>query len=409
MSSAADSLKQAANEAPADEPSQKKVKIEEPNKSQTDNGAITTAKNDSSSTEGGGGGGAAAAAAAAETTAKAGLNNNNNSDVKNNKTIPTKATAAVNGAGQGKGSSSVAEAEVVEDLDDDDDGDDDDELDSLEMGVYGPKISEKLEQVSHIQSEICNLNEKASEEILTVEQKFNKLRRPHFEKRNEILKEIPNFWLTSMANHPMIAPMIESAEDEDCLHYMVNLDVEEFEDIKSGYKLKLHFVDNPYITNEIITKEFQVLSSDDPQVPSTLDKPIEYKDTPQGQKLKLIVEASLEASRQASRVASRVPNQEVPPQSFFAWLTESGTDEIAEILKDQIWPNPLEFFFATPDPYEIDEDDSDDEDEDIDDEDLDDENDADDEDLENLGVDYDEELADEADDEDIEDYDEEVE
>lgn len=384
MSSAADSLKQAANEAPANEPTHKRVKIdEEPNKSNsTDNGP--TAKNDSSSIDGGG--------VPDSTSSGLANNNNNGNDVKNNKTIPSK---AVSGAAKPLEVSS-------EGLDDDDD----DELDSIEMGAYDPKISDKLEQVGHIQAEICNLNEKASEEILKVEQKYNKLRRPHFEKRNEILKEIPNFWLTSMANHPMIAPMIENAEDEDCLHYMVNLDVEEFEDIKSGYKLKLHFVDNPYITNKIITKEFQVLSLEDTTAPSTLEKPIEYKDTPEGQGLKQIVEASIASSANTQEGRhSRLPSQ-VPPTSFFAWLTESGTDEIAEILKDQIWPNPLEFFFRTPETYEID-DDSDDEDEEIDDEDLDDEDDGDEHELDTLEVEYDdEELGDEADDEEVEDYDE---
>lgn len=365
MSSAANSLKQAAGEAPADEPTQKKVKIEEPKDS---NKPSVTAKSDSSS-EGYG--------------SNVGSNNNNNNSSSGDakKTIPSK---AVNGGSQEP--SQQPPSEILDEEDDD--------LDSLEMGAYGPKISEKLEQVSNIQSEICNLNEKASEEILKVEQKFNKLRRPHFEKRNEILKEIPNFWLTSMANHPIIAPMIETPEDEDCLHYMVNLDVEEFEDIKSGYKLKLHFVDNPYITNQVITKEFQVLST--ATSPSHLEKPIEYKNTPQGQKLKSIVEESLASSR-SSRVRSHGDTQ-----SFFAWLTESSNDEIAEILKDQIWPNPLEFFFATPDTYEAGTDESDDEDEEIDDEDLDDEDD-----LENIEVEYNEELEDEAEDEDVKEYDEE--
>lgn len=390
MSSTADSLKQAANEAPADEPSQKKVKIQD----ELQKASICTTANKSDTAEGGGGGGTTTTT----TTANNNNNNNNNnasSDVK--KSIPTKAA---------NGDVAPAKQHDEELGEEDDVDDDDDELDSLEMGAYDPKISDKLEQVGQIQSEICNLNEKASEEILKVEQKFNKLRRPHFEKRNEILKEIPNFWLTSMANHPMIAPMIESGEDEDCLHYMVNLDVEEFEDIKSGYKLKLHFVDNPYIANETITKEFQVLSSEDANALSSLEKPIEYKNTPQGQKLKQLVEASIASSRR-SRVPTHQVHHQVQPQSFFAWLTESSTDEIAEILKDQIWPNPLEFFFATPDTYEVEDDESDDDDEEIDDEDLDDDEDgdgdeADEHDLENLEVEYDEELEDD----DVEDYEE---
>lgn len=58
--------------------------------------------------------------------------------------------------------------------------------------------SEFLEQIDACQNEIDSLNEKASEEILKVEQKYNKLRKPFFEKRNEIIKNIPNFWITAV-------------------------------------------------------------------------------------------------------------------------------------------------------------------------------------------------------------------
>lgn len=60
--------------------------------------------------------------------------------------------------------------------------------------------SEFLEQIDTCQNEIDSMNEKASEEILKVEQKYNKLRKPLFEKRNEIIKNIPNFWVTAVSN-----------------------------------------------------------------------------------------------------------------------------------------------------------------------------------------------------------------
>lgn len=62
--------------------------------------------------------------------------------------------------------------------------------------------SEFLEQIDTCQNEIDSLNEKASEEILKVEQKYNKLRKPLFEKRNEIIKNIPNFWVTAVSWTP---------------------------------------------------------------------------------------------------------------------------------------------------------------------------------------------------------------
>merc|ERR1719277_306789 len=94
------------------------------------------------------------------------------------------------------------------------------------------------------------MSEKASEEILKVEQKYNLLRRPFFEKRNSIIGRIPKFWLTAFINHPQISSIIEE-DEEDALQYLDRLEVEEFEDIKSGYRIKLHFdaASNPYFAN----------------------------------------------------------------------------------------------------------------------------------------------------------------
>lgn len=51
-------------------------------------------------------------------------------------------------------------------------------------------------------SSLFRLNEQASEEILKVEQKYNKLRQPFFQKRSELIAKIPNFWVTTFVNHP---------------------------------------------------------------------------------------------------------------------------------------------------------------------------------------------------------------
>lgn len=121
--------------------------------------------------------------------------------------------------------------------------------------------SEALEAIDNCQNEIDALNEKASEEILKVEQKYNNLRKPFFQKRNEIIQRIPSFWVTAIVNHPQISGILEE-EEEECLQFMQKLDVEEFEDIKSGYRIHFHFdEENPYFENKVLTKEFNLGSS----------------------------------------------------------------------------------------------------------------------------------------------------
>lgn len=53
-----------------------------------------------------------------------------------------------------------------------------------------------IEEIDRVQNEIDALNEEASEEILKVEQKYNNLRQPHFNKRADLIRKIPNFWVT---------------------------------------------------------------------------------------------------------------------------------------------------------------------------------------------------------------------
>ena len=68
-----------------------------------------------------------------------------------------------------------------------------------EEGDYDQETQSVLEEIDSCQNEIDSLNEKASEEILKVEQKYNKLRRPFFDKRNDLIAKIPNFWVTAVS------------------------------------------------------------------------------------------------------------------------------------------------------------------------------------------------------------------
>jgi template-activating factor I len=204
----------------------------------------------------------------------------------------------------------------------------DDEEESIERD-YDPETQKALEEIDACQNEIDALNEKASEEILRVEQKYNKLRRPFFDRRNELIRKIPNFWVTAFVNHPQISAILDE-EEEECLHYMTKLEVEEFEDIKSGYRIKFHFDENPYFENNVLEKEFHLGSSGDPDSKAT---DIKWK---QGSEL---------AERIQAHAQGR--NRKNSYQSFFTWFSETSdaaSDDIAEVIKDDMWPNPLQYF-----------------------------------------------------------------
>lgn len=69
----------------------------------------------------------------------------------------------------------------------------------LEVRDFDAETQKSLEEIDSCQNEIETLNEQASEEILKVEQKFNQLRKPHFDRRAEIINKVPNFWTTAVS------------------------------------------------------------------------------------------------------------------------------------------------------------------------------------------------------------------
>lgn len=63
----------------------------------------------------------------------------------------------------------------------------------MEPAVKKQKIESEetlLEEIDTCQNEIDALNEQASEEILKIEQKYNKLRKPFYEKRSTIISKV---------------------------------------------------------------------------------------------------------------------------------------------------------------------------------------------------------------------------
>ncbi|XP_036905179.1 protein SET-like [Sturnira hondurensis] len=129
---------------------------------------------------------------------------------------------------------------------------------------------EAIEHIDEVQNEIDRLNEQTSEEILKVEQKYNKLRQPFFQKRSELIAKIPNFGVTTFVDHTQVSAVL-GEEDEEALHYLTRVEVTEFEDIKSGYRIDFYFDENPYFENKVLSKEFHLNKSGHPSLNFTSD------------------------------------------------------------------------------------------------------------------------------------------
>ncbi|GAB2289638.1 NAP1- protein 2 [Dionaea muscipula] len=190
-----------------------------------------------------------------------------------------------------------------------------------------------IEKLQEIQDELDKINEKASDEVLAVEQKYNEIRKPAYEKRNDIIKSIPEFWLTAFLSHPALMEFLTD-EDQKIFKYLSSLEVEDSKDVKSGYSITFNFNPNPYFEDAKLTKTFTFLDEGTTKVTATSIKWKEGKGIPNGV---------------ANDKGNKRPHVE---ESFFTWFTESQPkdnieelhDEIADIIKDDLWPNPLTYF-----------------------------------------------------------------
>ncbi|XP_004499424.1 NAP1-related protein 2 [Cicer arietinum] len=225
-----------------------------------------------------------------------------------------------------------------------------------------------IEKLQEIQDELEKINEEASDKVLEIEQKYNEIRKPVYDKRNDLIKSIPDFWLTAFLSHPALGDLLNE-EDQKIFKYFSSLEVEDHKDVKSGYSITFNFNPNPYFEDTKLVKTFTFLEEGTTKVTATPIKWKEGKEIPNG------------VSHE------KKGNKRAPTDiSFFSWFsdTEQKEDlddihcEVAEIIKDDLWPNPLTYFNNEEADEDDDEagdlgkDDDDSEDDDDDDEDEDD-------------------------------------
>ncbi|OIW18114.1 hypothetical protein TanjilG_00331 [Lupinus angustifolius] len=221
-----------------------------------------------------------------------------------------------------------------------------------------------IEKLQEMQDELEKVNEEASDKVLEIEQKYNEIRKPIYDKRNEIIKSIPDFWLTAFLSHPALGDLLND-EDQKIFKYLSSLEVEDSKDVKSGYSITFNFNPNPYFEDTQLVKTFTFLEEGTTKVTAS---PIKWKE---GQGIPNGVNHEKKGNKRAPTDIS-----------FFSWFIDTEQkddmddihDEVAELIKDDLWPNPLTYF----NNEELDEEDGDEDEEDDEDKDEDDSEDDDD-------------------------------
>lgn len=192
-----------------------------------------------------------------------------------------------------------------------------------EAGPRPLNVDLRMNPLEAIQLELDTVNAQADRAFQQLEHKFGRMRRHYLERRNYIIQNIPGFWVTAFRNHPQLSPMIRG-QDAEMLRYITNLEVKELRHPRTGCKFKFFFRRNPYFRNKLIVKEYEVSASG--RVVS-LSTPIIW--------------------RRGHEPQSFIRRNQDVVCSFFTWFSDHSlpeSDKIAEIIKEDLWPNPLQYY-----------------------------------------------------------------
>ncbi|TKW04784.1 hypothetical protein SEVIR_7G132000v4 [Setaria viridis] len=190
-----------------------------------------------------------------------------------------------------------------------------------------------IEKLQEVQDEIEKVNEEASNEVLEVEQKYNEIRRPVYARRNEVIQKIPDFWLTAFLSHPMLADLL-TEDDTQIFKHLESVFVDS-EDVKSGCSITLTFSSNPYFEDKKLTKTYSM--SD--------DGTITVKATSIKWKAGMDIVNGKACTKQGDK-------RLLVDESFFTWFSDTENesfahgemDQVADVIKEDLWPNPLKYF-----------------------------------------------------------------
>lgn len=201
--------------------------------------------------------------------------------------------------------------------------------------LHDEKVQNILESVKDVEKEIEKIDVEQAKEILVIETKYNAKKRPTYIKRNKLLADIPHFWKQVFMNHPLVGNYINE-DDEILMSLLQTFDVN-FINKDGSFKMEMTFQDNPFFSPPTLWK--QVKFSEDGEEVEVTASEIVWKDK-----------------------ANMTEESEKYP--FFQWfISTDGDQDVAEIIKEEVWKNPVSFYML--DEGEDDEDEEDEEDEDV--------------------------------------------
>lgn len=188
--------------------------------------------------------------------------------------------------------------------------------------VSSSDIPSHLEALERLQSLLLELDKQCADEQMQIVRKYDAKRKPVWEQRRFIISQIPDFWATAIAHHPIISPheKIFFKQDFPILSLLTDIELRDNMDEMGSFELVFRFdsSNNIYFPESEIVRKFLVDKSANESVTVT---PITWAP---GMKPK-------------------------SKKSFFYWLcsgavlNDDGVD-VGEIFRTDLWQNPYPYY-----------------------------------------------------------------
>ncbi|XP_068390375.1 testis-specific Y-encoded protein 3-like [Eschrichtius robustus] len=192
-----------------------------------------------------------------------------------------------------------------------------------EPGPSPKSAPSPLEVLEAVQLQMEPLNRQCTRACARLKLRTLWRRKTYLEHRSTIIQSIPGFWVKVFVNHHQMSATMNDL-DKDMLRYMTNLKVEELRYPSDCCKIVLFFRNNRYFQNEVVVKEYLINVTGYVASHST---PIQWH------------------QRFESEAYSR--RHHSSSRDFFRWFCDhsfAGSSRIAEIISEDLWPNPLLYY-----------------------------------------------------------------
>lgn len=226
-----------------------------------------------------------------------------------------------------------------------------------EVNVNASSTDGRDDALIRIQEQLEQLNRQLAVELLAVEQKYNALRRPLFDERAVAIAARPDaatFWAKAFLGHSTLRQLLT---DADRVVFQSLRDVRVVDHSaggQSGFRISMRFDANERFSNTMLFKDFTV--TDDGQTIVTCSP------------LQLLASAASGGGARLPHSSTSGKRKRDDTESFFSWFSPEDQDiTLGELIKEELWPQPLKWVAQYEADSHDDDDDDDDEDDDDDD------------------------------------------